>query len=79
MAVKLKVSFVSSMQIFPESLILPWESITFEDIPLGVGNFGQVVKAVIEKDGKLIQTAVKMLKGKLIANISYLGIFIRQS
>uniref|UniRef100_H2YM10 receptor protein-tyrosine kinase n=1 Tax=Ciona savignyi TaxID=51511 RepID=H2YM10_CIOSA len=49
-------------QIFPESLVIPWENISFEDIPLGVGNFGQVVKAVVRKDGELIQTAVKMLK-----------------
>lgn len=52
------------LQIFPESLILPWENILFEDIPLGVGNFGQVVKAIVQKDGMIIQTAVKMLKGK---------------
>nr|XP_009861650.2 tyrosine-protein kinase receptor Tie-2-like [Ciona intestinalis] len=51
-----------SGQIFPESLSIPWENILFEDIPLGVGNFGQVVKAVVQKDDKLIQTAVKMLK-----------------
>ncbi|XP_053354920.1 tyrosine-protein kinase receptor Tie-1 [Clarias gariepinus] len=48
----------------PEPLtypILEWENIKFEDV-IGEGNFGQVIKAMIKKDGTKISAAVKMLK-----------------
>ncbi|XP_010870645.2 tyrosine-protein kinase receptor Tie-1 isoform X4 [Esox lucius] len=43
--------------------ILEWEDIKFEDV-IGEGNFGQVIKAMIKKDGSKISAAIKMLKGK---------------
>lgn len=49
--------------LLPESLIIDWEDIIFEDIPLGEGNFGQVVKAVVQKQNRLVETAVKSLRG----------------
>uniref|UniRef100_A0AAR2KQ25 receptor protein-tyrosine kinase n=1 Tax=Pygocentrus nattereri TaxID=42514 RepID=A0AAR2KQ25_PYGNA len=48
----------------PEPLtypILDWEDIKFEDV-IGEGNFGQVIKAMIKKDGTKISAAIKMLK-----------------
>ncbi|XP_047670034.1 tyrosine-protein kinase receptor Tie-1 [Tachysurus fulvidraco] len=41
--------------------ILEWEDIKFEDV-IGEGNFGQVIKAMIKKDGTKMSAAVKMLK-----------------
>nr|XP_039258609.1 angiopoietin-1 receptor-like isoform X1 [Styela clava] len=52
----------SGQLLLAESLIICWENILFEDIALGEGNFGQVVKAVVQREDKLIQVAVKMLK-----------------
>ncbi|CAJ1061077.1 tyrosine-protein kinase receptor Tie-1 isoform X1 [Xyrichtys novacula] len=48
----------------PEPLtypILEWEDIKFEDV-IGEGNFGQVIKAMIKKDGNKMSAAIKMLK-----------------
>ncbi|XP_072505220.1 tyrosine-protein kinase receptor Tie-1 isoform X4 [Notamacropus eugenii] len=48
----------------PEPLsypVLEWEDITFEDL-IGEGNFGQVLRAMIKKDGLQMNAAVKMLK-----------------
>ncbi|XP_037530469.1 tyrosine-protein kinase receptor Tie-1 [Nematolebias whitei] len=48
----------------PEPLtypILEWENIKFEDV-IGEGNFGQVIKAMIKKDGAKMSAAIKMLK-----------------
>uniref|UniRef100_A0A8D0DY58 Tyrosine-protein kinase receptor Tie-1 n=1 Tax=Salvator merianae TaxID=96440 RepID=A0A8D0DY58_SALMN len=48
----------------PEPLsypILDWEDIKFEDM-IGEGNFGQVIKAMIKKDGLRMNAAIKMLK-----------------
>ncbi|KAF4112273.1 tyrosine-protein kinase receptor Tie-1 isoform X4 [Onychostoma macrolepis] len=48
----------------PEPLtypILEWEDIKFEDV-IGEGNFGQVIKAMVKKDGIKISAAIKMLK-----------------
>uniref|UniRef100_A0A7N8XFR5 Tyrosine-protein kinase receptor Tie-1 n=1 Tax=Mastacembelus armatus TaxID=205130 RepID=A0A7N8XFR5_9TELE len=48
----------------PEPLtypILDWEDIKFEDV-IGEGNFGQVIKAMIKKDGNKMSAAIKMLK-----------------
>ncbi|XP_017276064.1 tyrosine-protein kinase receptor Tie-1 isoform X1 [Kryptolebias marmoratus] len=48
----------------PEPLtypILEWEDIKFEDV-IGEGNFGQVIKAMIKKDGAKMSAAIKMLK-----------------
>lgn len=48
----------------PESLsypVLEWEDITFEDL-IGEGNFGQVIRAMIKKDGLKMNAAIKMLK-----------------
>ncbi|XP_030061154.1 tyrosine-protein kinase receptor Tie-1 isoform X2 [Microcaecilia unicolor] len=41
--------------------ILEWEDITFQDM-IGEGNFGQVIKAMIKKDGLKVNAAIKMLK-----------------
>uniref|UniRef100_A0A6I8N8C2 Tyrosine-protein kinase receptor Tie-1 n=1 Tax=Ornithorhynchus anatinus TaxID=9258 RepID=A0A6I8N8C2_ORNAN len=41
--------------------VLAWEDITFEDL-IGEGNFGQVLRAMITKDGLRVNAAVKMLK-----------------
>ncbi|XP_071010814.1 tyrosine-protein kinase receptor Tie-1 isoform X6 [Oncorhynchus clarkii lewisi] len=43
--------------------ILEWDDIKFEDV-IGEGNFGQVIKAMIKKDGAKMSAAIKMLKGK---------------
>ncbi|XP_062996302.1 tyrosine-protein kinase receptor Tie-1 [Elgaria multicarinata webbii] len=48
----------------PEPLsypILEWEDIKFEDM-IGEGNFGQVIRAMIKKDGLRMNAAIKMLK-----------------
>uniref|UniRef100_A0A8C1ZHZ8 Tyrosine-protein kinase receptor Tie-1 n=1 Tax=Cyprinus carpio TaxID=7962 RepID=A0A8C1ZHZ8_CYPCA len=41
--------------------ILEWEDIKFEDV-IGEGNFGQVIKAMVKKDGIKMSAAIKMLK-----------------
>ncbi|XP_069498544.1 tyrosine-protein kinase receptor Tie-1 [Ambystoma mexicanum] len=41
--------------------ILEWEDIRFEDM-IGEGNFGQVMRAMIKKDGVKVNAAIKMLK-----------------
>ncbi|XP_040263751.1 tyrosine-protein kinase receptor Tie-1 [Bufo bufo] len=41
--------------------ILEWADIKFEDV-IGEGNFGQVIKAMIKKDGARMNAAIKMLK-----------------
>ncbi|KAM8930116.1 tyrosine-protein kinase receptor Tie-1 [Pelodytes ibericus] len=41
--------------------ILEWADIKFEDV-IGEGNFGQVIKAIIKKDGVRMNAAIKMLK-----------------
>ncbi|XP_075037813.1 tyrosine-protein kinase receptor Tie-1 isoform X2 [Mixophyes fleayi] len=41
--------------------ILDWADIKFEDV-IGEGNFGQVIKAMIKKDGVRMNAAIKMLK-----------------
>ncbi|XP_053105125.1 tyrosine-protein kinase receptor Tie-1 isoform X2 [Hemicordylus capensis] len=41
--------------------ILEWEDIKFEDM-IGEGNFGQVIRAMIKKDGLRMNAAIKMLK-----------------
>ncbi|XP_061488626.1 tyrosine-protein kinase receptor Tie-1 isoform X2 [Rhineura floridana] len=48
----------------PEPLsypILEWDDIKFEDM-IGEGNFGQVIRAMIKKDGLRMNAAIKMLK-----------------
>ncbi|XP_056460644.1 tyrosine-protein kinase receptor Tie-1 isoform X1 [Gadus chalcogrammus] len=47
--------------------ILDWDDIKFEDV-IGEGNFGQVIKAMIKKDGNKMSAAIKMLKGKEFAS-----------
>ena len=60
-----------ALQIFAEQFILSWSDIFFEDISLGVGNFGQVVKATVRKENELLASAVKMLKGVLVLLFFY--------
>ncbi|XP_036834563.1 tyrosine-protein kinase receptor Tie-1 isoform X6 [Oncorhynchus mykiss] len=43
--------------------ILEWDDIKFEDV-IGEGNFGQVIKAMIKKDGVKMSAAIKMLKAE---------------
>lgn len=61
-----------TFQYIPENMIIQWRDILFEDVPLGTGNFGQVVKAVVQKDNKIISAAVKTLKGKIIEMVTNL-------
>ena len=42
---------------------LVWSDIKFQDI-IGEGNFGQVLKASIKKDGLRMDAAIKRMKGK---------------
>lgn len=64
----------------PEPLtypILEWEDIKFEDV-IGEGNFGQVIKAMVKKDGIKMSAAIKMLKGKTVSQHSIVsqGLFL---
>uniref|UniRef100_A0A4W4F1M4 receptor protein-tyrosine kinase n=1 Tax=Electrophorus electricus TaxID=8005 RepID=A0A4W4F1M4_ELEEL len=50
----------------PEPLtypILDWETFKFQDV-IGEGNFGQVIKAMIKKDGTKMSAAIKILPQK---------------
>jgi len=44
--------------MFTEQFVLSWSDIIFEEVSLGVGNFGQVVKATVKKDNELLASAV---------------------
>ncbi|XP_022087756.1 angiopoietin-1 receptor-like [Acanthaster planci] len=46
----------------PAYWYIPWASIVMEDMVIAEGNFGQVVKAVIKKEGVALEAAVKTLK-----------------
>ncbi|XP_038048455.1 tyrosine-protein kinase receptor Tie-1-like [Patiria miniata] len=46
----------------PSYWYIPWNSIVMENIVIAEGNFGQVVKAVIKKEGVALEAAVKTLK-----------------
>lgn len=50
----------------PAYWYIPWNSIVMENMIIAEGNFGQVVKAVIKKDGVALEAAVKTLKGKVV-------------
>lgn len=57
----------------PEPLsypILEWEDIKFEDM-IGEGNFGQVIRAMIKKDGLKMNAAIKMLKGERCGEVGW--------
>lgn len=41
---------------------LEWSDIKFQDV-IGEGNFGQVIKARIKKDGLRMDAAIKRMKG----------------
>ncbi|XP_071954337.1 tyrosine-protein kinase receptor Tie-1-like isoform X2 [Antedon mediterranea] len=41
---------------------IPWENMILENFLIAEGNFGQVMKGVVKKEGAAIQAAVKMLK-----------------
>lgn len=41
---------------------LDWNDIKFQDV-IGEGNFGQVLKARIKKDGMRMDAAIKRMKG----------------
>ncbi|XP_038052759.1 angiopoietin-1 receptor-like [Patiria miniata] len=41
-----------------------WSNLVVEEQVLGRGNFGEVKKGTVKKDGKEIQSAIKMLKGQ---------------
>lgn len=43
--------------------MLEWSDIKFQDV-IGEGNFGQVLKARIKKDGLRMDAAIKRMKGK---------------
>lgn len=42
--------------------VLEWHDIKFQDV-IGEGNFGQVLKARIKKDGLRMDAAIKRMKG----------------
>lgn len=49
----------------PEPVVYPalqWNDIKFQDV-IGEGNFGQVLKARIKKDGLRMDAAIKRMKG----------------
>lgn len=43
--------------------VLEWNDIKFQDV-IGEGNFGQVLKARIKKDGLRMDAAIKRMKGE---------------
>lgn len=43
--------------------MLEWSDIKFQDV-IGEGNFGQVLKARIKKDGLRMDAAIKRMKGQ---------------
>lgn len=45
--------------------VLDWNDIKFQDV-IGEGNFGQVLKARIKKDGLRMDAAIKRMKGQLV-------------
>lgn len=46
--------------------VLDWNDIKFQDV-IGEGNFGQVLKARIKKDGLRMDAAIKRMKGQCLA------------
>lgn len=44
---------------------LEWSDIKFQDV-IGEGNFGQVIKARIKKDGLRMDAAIKRMKGEVV-------------
>lgn len=42
---------------------IPLDCLTLENFVIAEGNFGQVMKATVKKDGGVIEVAVKTLKG----------------
>ncbi|XP_071954263.1 tyrosine-protein kinase receptor Tie-1-like [Antedon mediterranea] len=51
----------SQVSLPPTFYRIPWKDMVMENV-IAEGNFGQVMKAVIKKDGTTIKAAVKMLK-----------------
>lgn len=49
--------------------VLEWNDIKFQDV-IGEGNFGQVLKARIKKDGLRMDAAIKRMKGSKDERIS---------
>lgn len=49
--------------------VLDWNDIKFQDV-IGEGNFGQVLKARIKKDGLRMDAAIKRMKGQCLAKSS---------
>lgn len=45
--------------------VLDWNDIKFQDV-IGEGNFGQVLKARIKKDGLRMDAAIKRMKGQCL-------------
>lgn len=55
-----KVPSSSQSVVYPT---LEWSDIKFQDV-IGEGNFGQVLKARIKKDGLRMDAAIKRMKGE---------------
>lgn len=53
--------------------VLDWNDIKFQDV-IGEGNFGQVLKARIKKDGLRMDAAIKRMKGQRLEDSLSLGI-----
>lgn len=49
--------------------VLDWNDIKFQDV-IGEGNFGQVLKARIKKDGLRMDAAIKRMKGQCMPRSS---------
>jgi endothelial-specific receptor tyrosine kinase len=52
--------------------VLDWNDIKFQDV-IGEGNFGQVLKARIKKDGLRMDAAIKRMKGQWLEDSLLLG------
>ena len=59
------------MSPIPSYWEIPWENMILENIIIAEGNFGQVMKAVVKKDGVAYEAAVKVLKGTHFCQISH--------
>lgn len=52
--------------------VLDWNDIKFQDV-IGEGNFGQVLKARIKKDGLRMDAAIKRMKGGWVGRQPFSG------
>ncbi|XP_072016268.1 angiopoietin-1 receptor-like [Amphiura filiformis] len=58
----LSSNYAPPLSPIPQFWRIPWENMIMENIIIAEGNFGQVMKAVVKKEGVAIEAAVKVLK-----------------